>query len=126
MNNFDWIEYKTFAQMLENGSSSRECAIRNMISRLFYYSFHCLLVYAESHLSFNGRGPGCHGKLTKHFRNNRKFEEARWFTSLRLLRESCDYDDALPSPEDDLKQALGLVENIRTRYGKYSISTKAR
>lgn len=128
MNNFDWCEYKKFAQDLNTSdpsdSASRECMIRNMISRLFYYSYHCLLGYAESSLSFSGRGPGCHGKLANHLRNNRKHEEAQWFVSLRRSREECDYEDHLDSPENQLSHAMAIVEKIRTRYGRYSLKAE--
>lgn len=116
---FDWEEYRKLAEHLETNNLSdisEECRLRNVISRLYYFSFHRVMKFAEKK-GFKNPGHGSHGALKAHLRKIKKVNFAEAVGAFQELREKCDYDDDLnETPKDILENAKEYMDQLRTLF----------
>src|SRR6266566_2382240 len=98
---FDWKEYLALAQYLQSFSSatvSPEAALRCASSRAYYAAYCHARNYAIAKQGFVPTGsPQDHTRLRTHFQGQRMPVIATGLDKLRIWRNDCDYDDAVPN-----------------------------
>ena len=123
--NFDWSKFGKFSEWLEKVDDSEvdeETRIRNMISRMSYHAYHCLLNWVGQHSSYKIElGEQTHKSLINHLYKIKKTDKAKWYKQLKEYREQCDYDDEILSLKDTLNKSKILYYHIIDSLSQYSI-----
>ena len=74
--NFDWSKFGKFSEWLEKVDDSEvdeETRIRNMISRMSYHAYHCLLNWVSQYSSYKiEQGELTHKTLINHLYRTKK------------------------------------------------------
>ena len=113
---YDWNNYGKFAKWLESIEISEideETKIRNIISRMNYHAFHCLLNWVESKSSYKFPTNGTtHKELINHLIQTRKYDKAQSYKKLKQYRELCDYEDNISSLKVIYEEAKLLYNRI--------------
>lgn len=113
---FDWREYLELARFLQTitGSGfSSNAACRSAVSRAYYAAFCHARNYARDRLGFVPSGEARdHTLVREHLKNRGMVNIAAKLESLRRWRNSCDYDDAVPSIPRIVSAALSTAESV--------------
>ncbi|MCS7159393.1 MAG: hypothetical protein RMJ19_02880 [Gemmatales bacterium] len=115
---FNWREYLELARAIQGQCGpgySQEAADRTAISRAYYAAFGTVREYARRRLGYQpSRKSAEHGQLITYLgrRGAGPLALAQTLSRLRLLRNQCDYDDAVPGLALQVIEVLELAEVI--------------
>jgi hypothetical protein len=97
---FNWHDYLDLARWLQTNTPpgvSPEAAGRAAVSRAYFAAFCYARNYTRDYLGFVPRDDDTdHGRLRAHLRQRRRHATADCLDNLRVMRNTCDYNDDLP------------------------------
>lgn len=113
---FDWQDYLDIAFALQQQAAAglpREAALRSAISRAYYAAFCHARNYAHERHGLQLRYTADdHGLVKKHFMTRRARTVADRLDWLRIVRNKCDYQDALDELDSLLATALKEAQMV--------------
>lgn len=97
---YNWTEFLELARFLQGGAGgvyTEQAAFRSAVGRAYFAAYNHACVHAEGKLSFTRtRKPEDHALLREHLQKRGKTELASLLDELRIMRNTCDYDDTKP------------------------------
>jgi uncharacterized protein (UPF0332 family) len=125
--NFDWINYLTLAEALENNPLQNildEASYRTAASRAYYAAYHKALSLAKREGYISSHSGDDHQQVQLHFSRAKSNEKIRRsigenLDRLRDLRHKADYRDSLNASPRSLAShangmAKGIIDNLKS------------
>jgi|SRR5581483_1092488 uncharacterized protein (UPF0332 family) len=115
---FDWKEYLDLAQFLatNQGSFTREAALRCAISRAYFAAFCHARNYASSQQGFKPkRTEEDHSDVREHFKRSGMLDIASKLDQLRQWRNKCDYAEEVFQVPVIAESALNTAQTVFSR-----------
>jgi uncharacterized protein (UPF0332 family) len=114
---FIWADYLVLARQLQANPPAdiTNAALRAAISRAYYAAFGTTLEWAARKYSYKIKGSdgGDHGSLIHHLKVNNKREIANKLSTIRDLRETCDYkNEEIPGIKEQVIVAIDTAQTI--------------
>ena len=95
---YNWAQLLDLARFLQGGAGTgytEQAAFRSAVGRAYYAAYNHAAVYAEDNLTFRRtREASDHSRLRQYFQDRGETEIASELDDLRIMRNTCDYDDA--------------------------------
>ncbi len=126
---FDWVEYITFAQELNNGNIlvSEEASYRVAVSRAYYGAFCIARNYATRHGLLLEDDSNVHIEVQDHYKNN-KDENMELIGNnlfrLRRDRNRVDYDDCCSNLKNIVYKSVDAAKKINEIIGELALNSK--
>lgn len=120
---FNWVEYITFAQELNNGNIlvSEEASYRVAVSRAYYGAFCIARNYATRHGLYLDDDKNAHFIVQKHYQDNEDEDMeviGNNLFRLRRDRNRVDYDDSCGNLKYIAHKSIDAANKINEILGK--------